>query len=431
MKKISLIMALVIFLSSVFTVSAYAAANENDKTAQINGVAFRYRVIDGKYAKITEGKNFIPAEIEGYPVKIIGSYSYSDGGYDPESTVYPPYSSTEKWAIPDTVTSIEKGAFYNNDYFNSIEIPSSVTHIGEEAFAHCNNLNEITIPDSISKISPYMFYECQHLRYVTLSDAVKEIGKYAFYNCDKLTKINFPKKLRYLREYAFYDCDVFFDYDFSKCTKIAKIEKECITKSRKYKKVYTKIISGPKDTKAREYAFENDIECVVAIDSKKEYSAGAFPAGSQATLLVDGEKLTDYSDVHSNKQIILTNDGKLTALHYGKTFAKVTLPNGKTFRFHLLVSDNPTLKKKVTSGKDKGTYKNVESVSVKKGKTVKLKLFGKAKSIDNEYTSTPKAKIVSDKTATTIKIKGKAQGTSTVKIKVNGIWKIKLKVKVN
>ena len=69
------------------------------------------------------------------------------------------------------------------------------------------------------------------------------------------------------------------------------------------------------------------------------------------------------------------------------------------------------------------------SITVKKGKTAKVKIIGKEKGSRNTYKNTKKAKIVSKKTASTIKVKGLKKGNTTLKIKSNGVW-LKLKVKV-
>ena len=51
-------------------------------------------------------------------------------------------------AIPDSVTTIGAGAFYNVPGLNSLTIPDSVTTIGDNAFYDDYNLTELFIPDS-------------------------------------------------------------------------------------------------------------------------------------------------------------------------------------------------------------------------------------------------------------------------------------------
>ena len=52
-------------------------------------------------------------------------------------------SSLTGITIPDSVTSIEYGAFYNCSSLTSIVIPDSVTSIRGEAFHGCDNLTTV------------------------------------------------------------------------------------------------------------------------------------------------------------------------------------------------------------------------------------------------------------------------------------------------
>ncbi|MBR2547331.1 MAG: hypothetical protein IKF07_03980 [Eubacterium sp.] len=69
------------------------------------------------------------------------------------------------------------------------------------------------------------------------------------------------------------------------------------------------------------------------------------------------------------------------------------------------------------------------SITIKKGKTAKVKITGKENGTKNTYKNTKIAKVVSKKTASTLKIKGLKKGKTTLKIKVDGTW-LKLKVRV-
>ena len=68
--------------------------------------------------------------------------------------------------------------------------------------------------------------------------------------------------------------------------------------------------------------------------------------------------------------------------------------------------------------------------TVKKGKCLNVKISGKAKDVKNKYTNTEYAKIISKKADDSIKFKGLKKGTTTVKIKVNGVKTLNLTVKI-
>ena len=62
--------------------------------------------------------------------------------------------------LPETLTSIGEGAFYECSGLTSITISDSLTSIGNYAFSYCDSLTSITIPDSLTSIGDYLFYNC-------------------------------------------------------------------------------------------------------------------------------------------------------------------------------------------------------------------------------------------------------------------------------
>lgn len=71
-----------------------------------------------------------------------------------------------------------------------------------------------------------------------------------------------------------------------------------------------------------------------------------------------------------------------------------------------------------------------EYLPVKLGKVISLRIKGKVKSINNIYKSSAKAKIISSPKANVLKIKGLKKGKTSVKIRINKIKTIKIKLKV-
>jgi len=101
--------------------------------------------------------------------------------------------------IPNSVTSIRAGAFFQNR-LTSITIPSSVTSIGDTAFAQ-NQLTSITIPSSVTSIGDIAFYQNQ-LTSVIIGSGVTSIGANAFtYN--QLTSITIPNSVTTIGDFAF------------------------------------------------------------------------------------------------------------------------------------------------------------------------------------------------------------------------------------
>lgn len=128
----------------------------------------------------------------------------------------------------------------------------------------------------------------------------------------------------------------------------------------------------------------------------------------------------------SKKDVVsVTNKGQITCRKKGSAVITITIGN-VTVKYNITVKNNPTIKIAGKSFKAKKTY------PVKKGKALKIKIIGKAKTYKNSYVSSNKkvAKIVSKKTSATIKAKALKKGKATITIKVNGVKKYKIKVRV-
>ena len=141
--------------------------------------------------------------------------------------------------IPNSVISINGGAFRGCQGLHSISIPSSVTYIGNEAFFGCSGLSSIkvesgnsiydsrdncnaiiesstntiivgcknsTIPTSVTTIGNRAFYDCGSLTSIVIPNSVTTIGDEAFFDCDMLSSVTIPNSVTTIGDYAFYDC---------------------------------------------------------------------------------------------------------------------------------------------------------------------------------------------------------------------------------
>ena len=102
---------------------------------------------------------------------------------------FAPAGLTE-YTIPNSVTTIEPGAFGRCESLTSVTISDSVTEIGNYAFEDCSSLTSITIPDSVTTIGDNVFNGCKNLISVSIPDSVTSIGNYAFRYCSSLQEFN-------------------------------------------------------------------------------------------------------------------------------------------------------------------------------------------------------------------------------------------------
>ncbi|MBQ2927320.1 MAG: leucine-rich repeat protein [Oscillospiraceae bacterium] len=143
----------------------------------------------------TAAEVVIPAEIEGYPVKAIGSYAFENN------------RTLRSITIPEGVTDINWFAFRGCSSLTSITIPESVTTIGERAFYDCSSLTSITIPETVTDIEYSTFYGCSSLTSITIPEGVTTIGIRAFYGCSSLTSITIPESVTTIGAEAFWCCN--------------------------------------------------------------------------------------------------------------------------------------------------------------------------------------------------------------------------------
>lgn len=101
-------------------------------------------------------------------------------------------------AIPESVTSIGSGSFYDCYSLTDVTIPKSVTSIGAHAFHGCTGLTSFTIPNGVTTIGDSTFYGCDCLTSISIPKSVTSIGIDAFAGCKKLTSLKIPEGVTYV-----------------------------------------------------------------------------------------------------------------------------------------------------------------------------------------------------------------------------------------
>ena len=205
---ILLISSGVALLGIVFCILWFATPAWTLKYVSNDDGGFTVAGVNKKFVKSVK----IPEKHLGKPVTSIGFFAFED------------CSGLKSVTIPDSVTSVEDGAFYgcfgltavyytggvsgwcgiafesynanpleyaHNLYINDelvidLVISDGITSIGNYAFFGCSGLTSVTIPDCVTSIGDSAFSGCSGLTSVTIPDSVTSIGNYAFSNCSGL-----------------------------------------------------------------------------------------------------------------------------------------------------------------------------------------------------------------------------------------------------
>ena len=185
---------------------------------------------DGTYAIAYdyEGEDtviLLASEYEGLPVKEIKNYLFSHN--DNIVSVF----------IPNSVTYISEGAFYDCENLELVELSDNIEKISESAFEDCpklsfnehsnakylgnasnpylalitaNNENEenfsCTVHADTKIIAEYAFYENSYIKEIFIGDSVTHINSYAFTQCTLLSNVDFGANLKEIGNYAFSNC---------------------------------------------------------------------------------------------------------------------------------------------------------------------------------------------------------------------------------
>lgn len=114
-------------------------------------------------------------------------------------------TAIESIIIPNTITVLEEGAFYQCGKLKHISLPDSVDVIGQAAFADCTSLTEIQMPTNMSSIGESAFSGCTSLIECIIPEGVTSIEEKLFHGCVNLKSLSLPSTLISLSG-AFYNC---------------------------------------------------------------------------------------------------------------------------------------------------------------------------------------------------------------------------------
>ncbi len=203
--------SLLLTLAMLLSLLPAAHALGEEKLPDEDGYGYTYRFVTRDTIEITsyygyESEVVVPAAIDGYTVVGIQSFHTTEGYSDPNVVV-------RKVTLPDTVTYIADGAFYDSDDWSAkthsvlreIVLPQSLKTIGKNAFYHNYYLQKIDIPAGVTEIGRGAFASCSNLNEITIRGENTLLHGGAFGEKSGYSVGAFAGKLRELHQQWLYD----------------------------------------------------------------------------------------------------------------------------------------------------------------------------------------------------------------------------------
>ena len=268
--------------------------------------------------------------------------------------------------IPNSVTTIEDGAFSGCTELTSVYIGTGLEHIGENIFNECSKLKtveinsnslvsknytseeinvsgllwgssveEIILGENVTSVGEHAFVR-GNFKSLKMSDNLTTIGDNAFWECPKLTSIEFSNNLEYIGQWAFAGCMELPSVTiprsvkcidliaFQWCNKLTKVEvnsNEVV--SRDGEQFYTLMSCFGKQVK--EYMLGEDVKKIAYIAFAESEKLTTVTISSHLTCVDDSafHKCTSLEDVYlyaeqvpqTGKDIFVDSNYKNATLH--------------------------------------------------------------------------------------------------------------------
>lgn len=273
-----------------------AKIKEKFKVQELDDGTLKTIQYEGKDSNVT-----VPETIGGKKVTVIGGGTFYLGSVKIESVV-----------LPDTVTTIEEGAFSRCEQLKIISIPKSVSVIEDNVFTYpygadiYSNLEEINVdPDNLCYSSKegimydksgtvLLQYPEKNKAGGVIPNGVVKIGKEAFYWNKSLTSLVLPASVTELEEGCFENCVNLKQVTFSEGLKI----------------IGAKAFSG-----------DEELEYIEIPLSVEEIGDGAFQFGNSykyRRIMIKGENIKFGSYAFSSTNTFIAGKAGSTLETYAK-----------------------------------------------------------------------------------------------------------------
>lgn len=192
--------------------------------------------------------------------------------------------------LPPHLKRIERSTFSGCKMMKSVDLPCSLVFIGEGAFEF-SGLEALVIPNSVTTIEDGAFLYCCNLREVTIPNSVKLIGKCAFVGGERYSNY---RNIYYEDEGGYYtqehklqklnyDCDVVLTKMFQNLVNL-----ETVTLGPNVKKIGNKAFYGCKSLKSVAISEESQLQQIGVEAFKDNEHLDQFDFSSASNLCTIG-----------------------------------------------------------------------------------------------------------------------------------------------
>ncbi len=105
--------------------------------------------------------------------------------------------------IPDEVTAIGEGAFFQCVAMKSFTVGGNIKSIDAQAFKSCTGLENIILPNGVTNIGHEAFLGCKSVRNIVIPDSVTNIDVFAFALCNSLQSLTIGNGIQHISKSAF------------------------------------------------------------------------------------------------------------------------------------------------------------------------------------------------------------------------------------
>ncbi|MCR5653955.1 MAG: leucine-rich repeat domain-containing protein, partial [Ruminococcus sp.] len=202
--------------------------------------------------------------------------------------------------LPETVTFIGNGAFYECFNLEYINIPEGVISIGDSAFSDCRKLSDLVLPDTLTSIGHWAFYNCWGITSVEIPYNVTTLGQNAFYYCRGLESVDIGIKITTIPLSAFEGCHLKNVVIPPRVTRISERAFNCytletITIPRSVEAIYGTLVYGGSEkikgysgSYAQTYAEDNNIDFIPISEGSGTFEFADAGKGNVALIGYNG-----------------------------------------------------------------------------------------------------------------------------------------------